>query len=130
MSAVYTRRSGAKRSYPLAAAAVLLACNPVFLTAGFAVPFAAADGTSKFVGITTFDADNTTGANGEIKVEVQHQECSLLNSGDIDETHVGETVYFTDDATVSSDSSTHSRPIAGVVTELDDNLVWVKPAVV
>jgi hypothetical protein len=130
MSAVYARRSGAKRGYPLAAAAVVLACTPVFLTAGFAVPFATADGTSKFAGIATFDADNTAGADGEMKVEVEHQEFSLSNSGDIDESHVSETVYFTDDATVSSDSSTNSRPIAGVVTELDGDLVWVKPAVV
>jgi hypothetical protein len=93
------------------------------------VPFATADGTSKFAGIATFDADNSNGANGEMKVEVEHQEFSLSNSGDIDESHIGETVYFTDDATVSSDSSADTRPIAGVVTELDDGFVWVKPAV-
>lgn len=129
MSTVYARRSGAKRAYPLAAAAVLVACTPVFLSAGLAVPFASADGSSKFAGIATFNADNSAGVAGEIKVEVEHQEFALLNAGDITQAHIGETVFFSTANTVSIDSATTSRPIAGVVTEIDDDLVWVKPAV-
>ncbi|HIF5850973.1 TPA: hypothetical protein ACX3E9_000245 [Vibrio parahaemolyticus] len=130
MSSVFARRSGLKGAYPLAAAAVVAACSPVFLTAGLAVPFASADGTSKFAGIATFNADNSTGADGELKVEVEKQQIALLNSGDIDDSHVGTTVYFSAENSVSIDDSAASRPTAGVVSEVDGDLVWVQPAVV
>lgn len=129
MTAVFARRSGAKRGYPVAAAAVLLAFAPVFLTAGFAVPFASADGTSKFAGVATFNVDNKAGANGESKVEVEHQEFALINTGDITDAHIGSTVYFDTETSASIDSSSSSRPIAGVVTEIDSDMVWVAPAV-
>ncbi|CCN69782.1 conserved exported hypothetical protein [Vibrio nigripulchritudo SFn118] len=129
MSTVYARRSGDKRAYPVAAAVILVASAPVFLSAGLAVPFAAADGNSKFAGIATFDTDNSRGLAGERKAEVEHQEFALLNNGDILYTHIGATVYFTSDTAVSVSSATNSRPIAGVVTELDDDIVWVQPAV-
>ncbi len=129
MTAVFARRSGVKRGYPVAAAAVLLACAPVFLTAGFAVPFASAVGTSKFAGVATFNVDNKAGANGEGKVEVEHQEFALINTADITETHIGSTVYFDTETSVSIDSSSSSRPIAGVVTEIDSDMVWIMPAV-
>ncbi|EJG1710627.1 hypothetical protein CDB79_RS18775 [Vibrio parahaemolyticus] len=130
MSSVFARRSGLKGAYPLAAAAVVVACSPVFLTAGLAVPFASADGTSKFAGIATFNADNSAGADGELKVEVEKQQIALLNSGDIDDSHVGTTVYFSTENSVSIDAATASRPTAGVVSEVDGDLVWVQPAVV
>lgn len=130
MSSVYARRNGSKGAYPVAAAVVILAASPVFLQSGLAVPFGDADGDAKFAGISTFTADNQNGANGACFVEVEKQQIALLNAGDITPAHVGSTAYFTDARSISVDSSTNTRPIAGVVSELDDDLVWVQPAVV
>lgn len=130
MSSVFARRAGIKRAYPVAAATVIGAVAAVFVTsAGYAVPFASAAGTSKFCGVSTFAQDNTTGAAGDLKVEVDHQETAFVNAGDVTVASVGSTVYFTDGYTVSIDSDTSARPIAGTVTEIDGDVVWVSPAV-
>ncbi|EPZ5427302.1 hypothetical protein ABMX73_01920 [Vibrio vulnificus] len=128
MSSVYARRAGIKRAYPMKASVKIGAVNPVFLLAGLAVPFASADGTAKFAGIATFEKDNV-GANGELWVEVEHQEFALVNSGDVVNASVGSTAYFASATSVSIDSSTNARPIAGTITQLEGDLVWISPAV-
>ncbi len=131
MSSVLARRAGIKRAYPVAASTKIGACVAVLLAAsGYAVPYASADGTSKFCGVSTFEKDNSAGTAGAMTVEVEHQEIAFLNAGDITVAHVGTTVYFTDGYTVSIDSDTDARPIAGTVTQIEDDLVWVSPAVV
>ncbi|MGU3163589.1 hypothetical protein [Vibrio cholerae] len=62
-------------------------------------------------------------------IEVEHQEIAFLNSGDVVNSSVGSTAYFTDATSVSIDSDTDSRPIAGTITQLDGDLVWISPAV-
>ncbi|MCE7638382.1 hypothetical protein LZT07_13740 [Vibrio fluvialis] len=128
MSSVFARRSGIKRGYPMKASTKIGAVVAVFLSNGLAVPFAAADGTSQFAGVSTFERDNQ-GADGEMAIEVEHQEIAFLNSGDVVNSSVGSTAYFTDATTVSIDSDTDSRPIAGTITQLDGDLVWISPAV-
>jgi hypothetical protein len=129
MSSVLAKRSGRSRSYPLAAAAVIAACSIVFIEDGLAIPYADASGSSKMVGLAPYEADNSSGADKAISVEVEHDELLLLNAGDVDETHLGSTVYFSAVNTVSISSATNTRPIAGTVTQLEDGLVWVKPEV-
>ncbi len=130
MSSVLARRIGVKRAYPVAATTKIASVIAVFLAStGYAVPFTSADGTSKFVGVSTFEQDNTAGAAGALTVEVDHQETAFVNAGDVTVASVGATVYFTDGYTVSIDSDTSARPIAGTVTQIEDDLVWVSPAV-
>lgn len=128
MSSVLARRAGIKRGYPMKAGTKIRAVVAVFLASGLAVPFADATGTSKFVGVSTFERDNV-GADGELIIEVEHQEFALLNSGDITFDHVGSEAYFTDEYNVSIDSDTNARPIAGTITQLEGELVWISPAV-
>ncbi|ELY1986523.1 hypothetical protein SL034_001545 [Vibrio harveyi] len=128
MSSVYARRAGIKRAYPIKASTKIAAVTPVFLLAGLAVPFSAATGTGKFVGISTFEKDNT-GADGDLHIEIERQEFAFTNKGDVTNAKIGEKVYFVDAVQVSVDSSTNSRPLAGTVTQLEGNLVWVLPAV-
>lgn len=128
MSSVFARRAGIKRAYPMKASTKIGAVVAVFLASGLAVPFAGATGTSKFVGVSTFERDNV-GADGELWTEVERQEFALLNAGDIVNASVGSTAYFTDAVTVSLDSDTNARPIAGTITQVDGELVWISPAV-
>ncbi len=129
MSAVLARRAGIKRAYPVKGSVHISACVAVLLTAGLATAYADADGTSQFVGVSTFEKDNREGVDGALTVEVEHQEIAFANSGDINFGDVGSTVYFTDAATVSVDSNVNARPIAGTVTEIDGSLVWISPAI-
>ncbi|MGL0943360.1 hypothetical protein ACSTDY_13790 [Vibrio vulnificus] len=129
MSSVFARRAGIKRAYPMQANTKIGAVFAVFLESGLAVPFTAATGAAKFVGVSTFERDNVGGAAGELWTEVEHQEFALLNAGDIVNASVGSTAYFTDAVTVSLDSDTNNRPIAGTITQVDGELVWISPAV-
>ncbi len=132
MSSVLARRSGTKRAYPVKAAATIAACVPVFLTAGIASDFDGADGTSKFAGVSTFAVDNSAGAVGAVKVEVEGGSdlIAFANAGDVVAASVGVTAYFTDAYTVSIDSDTDSRPIAGWISEVSDGLVWVRSSII
>lgn len=72
------------------------------------------------------------GADGELWVEVEHQEFALVNSGDVVNASVGSTAYFASATSVSIDSSTDSRPVAGIITQLEGDLCglvlpWRKP---
>lgn len=129
MSSALARRAGIKRAYPIKAETTIGACVAVFLAAGLAVPFARATGADMFVGVSTFCKTNA-GLDGESKVEVECQEFALVNAGDIGFADVGSTAYFSAALYVSLDSSGDTRPIAGIITEIDDNLVWIRPAAV
>lgn len=130
MSQVYAKRAGMMRGYPVAAATVIAACSPVFLTAGIAVGYDDADETSQFAGIAVRPADNSDGAVGAAVVELDHQEIALMNAGDIGNDSVGSDAFFTDAVTVSIDSATDTLPKAGTITQLEGDLVWIKPAIV
>ena len=127
MSSVYARRAGIKRAYPVKATTKIASVSPVFLLAGLAVPFASATGAGKFVGMSTFERNNE-GADSDMTVEVETQEFALANKGDVVTASIGVKVYFSDVATVTLDSNTNAHPLAGVVTQLEGNLVWVRPA--
>lgn len=133
MSSVLAKRSGNLRGYPVKAAVVIAAGSIVLIdAAGLAVPQAGATGAEKLVGVSTLQADNTNGSAGAIKVEVDHSEIFLLNSGDVTKAHVasGTKVYLSDVNKVSIDSNTNKNPAAGTVVQVDDNGVWVKPEIV
>lgn len=131
MSNVLANRQGRLRGYPVKAAIVIASSSLVLFDAtGYAIPQASAPGTAKLLGVSTHQADNTDGAAGAIKVEVNHDEVFLLNSGDVTKTHVGTKVYLSDTNKVSIDSNTNAHPAAGTVTQVDDDGVWVKPEIV
>ncbi|SHO58793.1 hypothetical protein [Vibrio quintilis] len=126
MSSVYARRSGTKRGYPVKASTTIQASEPVFLLAGFAVPLAGADDSAKFCGVSTFVVESS-GVDGEMTVEVEHQQFALKNGGDIAPADVGEMAYFSDIYTVTKDSTAH--PAAGTIAQLEGDWVWIIPAV-
>ncbi|MCG9624635.1 hypothetical protein L1D34_07250 [Vibrio mediterranei] len=131
MSAVLARRTGRKRGYPMKAAVVIAACTLVCLdTSGLAIPAATAGGTDKLAGLAPMQADNSTGANKAVTVEVEHDELLLLNAGDITDADVGSKAYLSAINTVSLSHNTNTRPVAGTIIQLEDGKVWVKPEIV
>lgn len=132
MSSVLARRTGRKRGYPVKAGVSLGGCVAVFLVAGLACAYAdaPADNTSALVGVSTLPVDNTGGLDGAETVEVEHEEFFFLNSGDITEAHVGSKAYFSALNTLSISDNTNTRQIAGTITQVDDNGVWILPEIV
>lgn len=118
------KRIGVKRAYPVAASTSLHVNKIAVLAAGLAIPLAAATGTELSAGVVTF-AVNNPGAAGAVRVEVEAGEHKFASS-DIVAADVGATAYFVDDRTVSKSHDTNSRPIAGKITQVDDDGVWVE----
>jgi len=131
MSTLLARRSSRKRHYGVKAGKSIDGCVAVFLVAGIACAFAdaPANDTAKFVGVSTLPADNKDGANGEVKVEVEHEEIFFANAGDITEAHIGSKSYFSAINTLSISHNTNSRQVAGTITQVNDNGVWVLPEI-
>lgn len=73
-------------------------------------------------------ADNATGANGDISVDVQTGCFRWANSAGADEitaAEIGETCFIVDDQTVAKTSDSASRSPAGVIFDVDTQGVWV-----
>jgi len=123
------RRDGNQMEPPVAANARIYGGAMVAINAaGYAVR-ASADATLKTAGVSEHRADNTGGANGDIRVRLRKSVFQLGNSaaGDaITLADIGATCYVVDDQTVAKTSSTNTRPAAGTVFDVDADGVWVK----
>jgi hypothetical protein len=115
-------REGLKRRYPVKAATKLTANTAILLVAGLATPIAMVAGLSG--GVSTFEVDNTAGADGAAFVEVIVGEHKFVNSGDITRAEVGTTAYFVNARSLSK-VNTGGRPAAGKITQVDEDGVWV-----
>lgn len=118
------KRITKRRAYPVKAATVIAACEPVLLASGYLTPVSGGVGTC--VGVAEILVDNTTGANGDIQAPVEAGEHKFANAGDVVAASVGATAYFVDASTVSIDDDTASRPAAGSITQVDADGVWVE----
>lgn len=121
-------RSGDRRSFPVAANAVIYAGAMVAIGADdLAVPMATAT-TLRGVGRAERRADNTGGADGDIRVEVGGEIYRFANSvaGDlITLADIGEPCYGVDDQTVALTDGTGTRSVAGTIHDVDAQGVWV-----
>ncbi len=118
-------RDGRKRGYPMKAGVSLAANVPAVLDGGYLTDVTDGSGAAISAGVTTFEVDNSTGVSGELMGEVVAGEHKFANNGDITVANAGDTAYFVDDSTVSSDSATSSRNAAGAITQVDGDGVWV-----
>lgn len=81
------------------------------------------------VGIFTKTADNTGGAAGAVRAEIEPGIFKFENSsaGDaITEADIGKDVYAVDDQTVAKTSASNTRSVAGKVVGVASDGVWVK----
>lgn len=95
---------------------------------GYATPGAVAT-TLKADGRAKTTVDNTAGADGALKVEVEKGTFQFANSaaGDaIAIADIGNDCYVVDDQTVAKTSGGATRSIAGKIVDVDAQGVWVR----
>ena len=109
-------QDGDLRSYPVAASVNVLQGTMVYLTAaGFATDVTAT-GVNGFVGIAVGQADNTSGAAGDIQVEVYTEgDFELVGAGTYTQANVGDYVYGDDNYVINTAIGSTSVPIGRVV---------------
>lgn len=129
---VTSQRIPGKRAYPMKAATTIFAGGMVAIdSSGLAVP-ADATVTNKTVGVAATNGGlsswENAGGNSALTVEVYQGEFKFNNSaaGDaITIAEVGASCFVVDDQTVAKTDNTGARPIAGLVTGVDADGVWV-----
>jgi hypothetical protein len=126
MSAL-AEREGRKRAYPVKAGAVINPNTPTVLVGGYLTTVDVLTGIA--AGVTTFEVDNSLGADGAARAEVVTGEHKFSNAGDITVASVGQTAYFVTDGQVSISDDTATRNTAGKITQVDVNGVWVSVGV-
>jgi hypothetical protein len=122
-------RSGDTRELPVKAATKIYAGSLVAIDAsGWAVPMATAT-TLKGAGRAEQQADNSAGANGDIRVKIGAGIYRFANSASTDTitlSDIGADCYGVDDQTVAKTSGSSTRSVAGKVFDVDALGVWVK----
>lgn len=96
--------------------------------AGFAVP-GATSATLTGDGMAKDNADNSGGANGAIRVEVEHSTFQFANSAGADEVtiaSIGKDAFIVDDQTVAKTNGGNTRSVAGKIVDVDAQGVWVR----
>jgi len=95
-------------SVPVAASVSIPEGSLVFVTtAGYATNVIAA-GANVFVGIAIANADNSAGSAGDISVEAHSEGIFELEGSSFAQTTVGESVYATDNYTLTTTSTNNS----------------------
>lgn len=95
---------------------------------GYATPGAAST-TLLGIGRAEAQADNSSGADGDISVDVRKGVFRYVNSAGGDEisnADIGSDCYMVDDQTVSKTDGTGTRSVAGRIFDVDPDGVWVK----
>lgn len=79
-------------------------------------------------GIARDTVDNTTGAAGAKTVAVEAAVACLTNSGTnaITRSHIGQPCYWVDDQTVCNSDGASGKSVAGTISDLDSQGVWVE----
>lgn len=107
---VVKRQDGVRRSYPVAASTRIYEGTLVFVNAAGYADDDTATGVNGFVGVAVAEADNSSGSNGDISVEVFTEGDFELTSSGLAQTDVGMPAYADDNyAVVNALGSTSVR---------------------
>ena len=113
---IIKRQDGDRRSYPVKASTKILDGTLVFLTAGGYADDDTATGVNGFVGIANGEADNTSGGDGDITVEVFAEgDFVLVGAGTYTQADVGSVIYGDDNYTINTSIGSTSVPIGRCV---------------
>jgi hypothetical protein len=96
---------------------------------GYAVAGASFDDTTRAIGRAEAQADNTSGAAGDINVSVRRGVFKFVNSSSNDAltiADVGNECFLVDDQTVARTNTAGTRGVAGLVIGVDTDGVWVE----
>jgi hypothetical protein len=123
------KKDNKKFGLPVAAATKLFAGGIGCLSAtGYLVPGSTAT-TLKAVGRINEQVDNSAGADGDLKVEIDRGLFRFKNSAAADEitnVEIGSDCYIVDDQTVAKTDGGATRSVAGKVRDVDSLGVWVE----
>ncbi len=124
------RQAGCKRSYPVEASTRIYGGTLVYINAAGYACDVTATGVNAFAGISTAEADNTSGAAGAIEVEVETDGDFELTGTGFAQTDVGMPLYADDNyACVLTLGSTSVR--IGTITRYvssTKHIVSIKPS--
>lgn len=123
------RRDAVQFEFPVAANAVLYAGSIGCInSAGYAVP-GSATATLKTIGRIEEQANNTGGVAGAIRAKFRRGCFCFGNSASTDLiaiTDIGANCYIVDDQTVAKTNGGGTRPVAGVIRDVEPKGVWVE----
>lgn len=123
------RRSSVDYEFPVEAATKIFGGSIVCLNASGRATKGAVSTTLRAVGMADAQADNSTGAAGDIRVKVRRGCYRFANStaGDaITLANVGADAYIVDDQTVALTNGSNTRSVAGVIRAVDEGGVWIE----
>jgi hypothetical protein len=123
------RIDGIQYGRPVAAGKIIFVGALCCLNAnGFLTP-GAADNTMMADGVAIQAADNSLGLDGDQTVIIDkrpHRFGNSLAADLIAAAQIGDNCYVVDDETVAKTNGGGTRPVAGIITAVDDDGVWVK----
>lgn len=127
---IIAERDGRKRAYGVAAATTITQGMAYVLVSGLLAEPATGATAARCGGIATFPVDNSAGAAGAARAEVVTGEHKFNGAG-VAATAVGSTAYLVNGDTVTADAGTAPdlNPIAGTITQVDSDGVWVRVGV-
>ena len=119
--------SDQQRVLPVAAGTMIFQGSLVAIDDGFAVP-ASADAGIIPAGRAETGADNRVGAAGDVTVEVLRGIFAWENdpAAPVTQALVGKDAYVLDDQTVSASDGAGTRPVAGMVYQIDAAGIWIE----
>lgn len=119
-------QQGIKISMPVKAAVSIFKGAIVKIAAdGFAAPMEAEVG-AYLAGIAESVADNTSGASGDLNVDVKTEGSFLLDGAGFSQASVGDDVYASDDETISDTQGANEIKVGKIVKYVSATQVWVK----
>jgi hypothetical protein len=123
------KRDGDLFQFPAKAGVLIFAGSLAALDASSLLVPAAADTALTIVGRAEETVDNRNGADGNLEGTVLRGCFCYANSSAADEitrADINSSAYVVDDETLAKTNGTSSRPVAGIIMDVDDLGVWVK----
>lgn len=119
------RQDGCREAYPVEEAVRLYEGTLAFLNAaGYAVP-TTGTGSNRFAGVVIAEKDNTSGADGDLDVEVWRDGIFYLTGSGFTQASVGQDAYATDNYAVTALPSASGVKIGRIEEYVSSTVVGV-----
>lgn len=111
-----TRQDSDRAGYPVAASTTIYQGTLAFVNASGYLDDDTANGANKFAGVSVELCDNSSGANGDLKVDVWCEGKFELTGSGFAQTDIGKPAYATDNYTVTA-NPTDGAVYIGIIKE-------------
>ena len=126
---VVKRQDGCRQQYPVLASTRIYEGTLVFVgTTGYADDDTAS-GANQFAGVAVKEADNSNGSSGDIQVECYAEGVFELTGTGFAQADLGQTVYATDNFTISTQPGTTGVAIGECVSYTSSTSIGVRISV-